>query len=108
MKNVRRAMTTALELPEAQVHVINIVLSDATDHMPSFVLCDNNTNEVNHEDPTVKYKRKLDEDSLNRLEHDLNYINWEIVMNESNPNLAFSRFMQVLSNTYNDACPVKY
>ena len=28
-------------------------------------------------------------------------------MNESNPNLAFSCFMQVLSNTYNDACPVK-
>ena len=64
-------------------------------------------NVVNHEDPTVKYKRKLDEDSLNRLEHDLNDINWEIVMNESNPNLAFSRFMQVLSNTYNDACSVK-
>ena len=62
---------------------------------------------VNHEDPTVKYKRKLDENSLSRLEHDLNDINWEIVMNESNPNLAFSRFMQVLSNSYNDACPVK-
>ena len=28
-------------------------------------------------------------------------------MNESNPNLAFSRFMQALSNSYNDACPVK-
>ena len=74
--------------------------------MPIFVLCDN-TNEVNHEDPTVKYKRKLDEDLINRLEHDLNDINWEILMNESNPNLAFSRFMQVLSNTYNDVCPVK-
>ena len=58
-----------------------------TDHMPIFILCDNSTNVVNHEDPTVKYKRKLDEDSLNRLEHDLNDINWEIVMNESNPNL---------------------
>ena len=84
-----------------------IVLSDATDHMPLFVLCYNSTNVVNHEDPTVKYKRKLDENSLSRLEHDLNDINWEIVMNESNPNLAVSRFMQVLSNTYNDACPVK-
>ena len=84
-----------------------IVLSDATDHMPIFVLCDNSTNVVNHEDPTVKYKIKLDEDSLNRLEHDLNDINWEIAMNESNPNLAFSRFMKVLSNTYSDACPVK-
>ena len=88
--------------------VCGIVLSGTTGHMPIFVLCDNNTNEVNHEDPTVKYKRKLDEDSLNRLEHDLNDINWEIVMNESIPNLAISRFMQVLSNTYNDACPVKY
>ena len=28
-------------------------------------------------------------------------------MNKSNPNLAFSHFMQVLSNTYKDACPVK-
>ena len=62
---------------------------------------------VNHEDPTVKYNRKLDEDSLNRLEHDLNDINWEIVMNKSNPNVVFSRFMQVLNNTYNDDCPVK-
>ena len=88
--------------------VCGIVLSDATDHLPIFVLCDNNTNEVNHEDPTVKYKRKLDEDSLNRLEHDQNYIKWEFVMNVSNRNLAFSRFMQVLSNTYNDACPLKY
>ena len=85
-----------------------IVLSVATDHMPIFVVCDNSTNVVNHEDPTVKYnKRKLDEDSLNRLEHDLIDINWEIVMNESNPNLAFSCFMQALSNTYNDAGPVK-
>ena len=87
--------------------VCGIVLSDATDHMPIFVLCDNSTNVVNHEDPTVKYENKLDEDSLHRLEHDLNNINWEIVMNKSNPNLAFSRFMQVLSNTYNDGCPVK-
>ena len=62
---------------------------------------------VNHEDPTVKYKRNLDEDSLNKLEHDLNDINRETVMKESNPNLAFSRFMQVLSNTFIDACPVK-
>ena len=45
--------------------------------MPMFVLCNNSTNVVNHEDPTVKYKRKLDEDSLNRLEHDIKDINWE-------------------------------
>ena len=54
--------------------VCGTVLSNATDHMPIFVLCDNSTNVVNHEDPTVTYKRKLDEDSLNRLEHDLNYV----------------------------------
>ena len=44
--------------------VCSIVLSDATDHMPVIVLCDNSTNVVNHEDPTIKYKRKLDEDSF--------------------------------------------
>ena len=90
-----------------RIKVCGIVLSDATDHMPIFVLCDNSTNVVNHEDPTVKYKRKLYEDSLNSLEHDLNDINWEPVMNESNPNSTFSRFMQVLRKTDNDACHVK-
>ena len=84
-----------------------IVLSDATDHLPIFVLCGCSTYVVNCEDPTVKYKTKLDEDSLNKLEHDLNDINSETAMNETNPNLASSRFMRVLSNTYNDACPVK-
>lgn len=84
-----------------------IVLSDATDHMPIFVLCDNSTYAVINDDPTYKYNRTLDEDSLNKFKHDLNYANWDTVMNESNPDLAFSRFMQILNNTYNDACPVK-
>ena len=61
----------------------SIVLNDATDHMPIFVLCDNSTNVVNHEDPTVKYKSTLDEDSLNRLQDDLYDINWEIVMRKT-------------------------
>ena len=61
--------------------VCGIVLSDAT-NICQFSFCVTTALTA----PTVKYKRKLDEDSLSRLEHDLNDINWEIVMNESNPN----------------------
>ena len=45
--------------------VCGIGLSDATYHMPIFI-------------QTVKYKRKLYEDSLNKLEHDLNDVNWKL------------------------------
>ena len=62
--------------------------------MPIFVMCDNKFYVVNHEDPTVKCKKNVVEDSLNRLEHDVNDINLETVTNESNPNFAFSRIMK--------------
>ena len=84
-----------------------IVLSDAMDHMPIFVLCDNSTYVANNNDPKVKYNRTLDDEALGKFEQDLNHTNWETVLNEWNPNLAYLQFMQILSNTYNDACPVK-
>ena len=84
-----------------------IVLSDATDHMPIFVLCDNSTYVTNNNDQNVKYNRTLDDEALSKFEQDLSHTNWETVLNECNPNLAYLQFMQILSNTYNNACPVK-
>ena len=84
-----------------------IVLSDATDHMPIFVLCDNSTYVTNNNDQKVKYNRTLDDEALSKFEQDLSHTNWETVLNECNPNLAYLQFMQILSNTYNNACPVK-
>ena len=85
----------------------SIVLSDATDHMPIFVLCDNSTYVTNNNDQKVKYNRTLNDEALNKFEQDLSHTNWEIVLNECNPNLAYLQFMKILSNTYNNACPVK-
>ena len=42
---------------------------------PIFALCDNKTFVVIDEDPTLKYKRKLDKNSLNKYEHDTSVIN---------------------------------
>ena len=44
-----------------------IVLRDAMDHRPIFVLCDNSTYVVNNNDPKVKCNRKLDDDALNKF-----------------------------------------
>ena len=85
----------------------SIVLSDGTDHMPIFVLCDNSTYVANNDDPKVKYNRTLDDEALSKYEQDLSHKNWETVLNEWNPNLAYLQLMQILSNTCNDACPVK-
>ena len=84
-----------------------IILSDATDHMPIFVLCDNSTYVANINDPQVKYNRTLDDEALSIFEQDLSHTNWETVLNEWNPNLAYLQFMQILINTNNDDCPVK-
>ena len=47
-----------------------IVLSDATDHMPIFVRCDNTTYVSNNNDPKVRYNRTLDGDALSKFEQD--------------------------------------
>ena len=85
-----------------------IVLSDAKDHKPIFVLCDNSTYVTNNtNDPKVKYNRTLDDEALSKYEQDLSHTNWETVLNECNSKLAYLQLMQILSNTYNNACPVK-
>ena len=58
-------------------------------------------------DPKVKYNRTLDGDALSKFEQELSHKNWETVLNERNRNLTYLLFMQILSNTYKDACPVK-
>ena len=54
-----------------------IVLSDATDHMPFFVLYDTSTYMVNTNDPEVKYNSTLDDAALNKCEQHLSHNNWE-------------------------------
>ena len=65
------------------------VLSDATDHMPIFVLCDNSTYVVNNNDPKMNYNRTLDGEALSKFEQDLRHNYCETVLNEWNPNLAY-------------------
>ena len=76
--------------------------------MPMFVLCDNSTYVTNNNnDPKVKYNRTLDDETLSKFEQDLSHTNWETVLIECNPNSAYLQFMQILSNTYNNACTVE-
>ena len=86
-----------------------IVLSDATDHTPILLLCYNSIYVANNNDRKVKYNRTLkkDDEALSKCEQDLSHTNWETLLYEWNPNLAYLQFMQILSNTYNDVCPVK-
>ena len=65
----------------------------------NFVLCDNSTYVTNNNDQKVKYNRTLNDEALNKFEKDLSHTNWETVLNECNPNLAYLQFMQILSNT---------
>ena len=75
--------------------------------MPIFVLCDNSTYVANNNDPKVKYNRTLDDEALSKFEQDLSHKTWETILNEWNPNFLYLQFMQILSNIYNAACPVK-
>ena len=59
-----------------------IVLSDLTDHMPISVLCDNSRYACINDTRTTKFNRTLDEDALNKFEHDLNDAMWDTVRNE--------------------------
>ena len=50
-----------------------IVLRDATDHMPIFVLCDNNTYVANNNNPKLKYNGTSDGEALSKFDQDKPY-----------------------------------
>ena len=102
MRDSPLPMVCALTSELCRNKMCGIVLSDATDHICQFSFYVTNNN-----DHKVKYNRTLDDEALSKFEQDLSHANWETVLNECNPNLAYLQFMQILSNTYNNACPVK-
>ena len=70
-----------------------IVLSDATDHLPIFFYVIIVLRLTNNNDPKVKYNGTLDGETLSKFEQDLSHKNWETVLNEWNPNLAYLQFV---------------
>ena len=70
-----------------------IVLSDATDYLPIFFYVIIVLRLANNNDPKVKYNGTLDDETLSKFEQDLSHKNWETVLNEWNPNLAYLQFV---------------
>ena len=82
-----------------------IIINDATDHLPIFLLSSKYTSKKENDDYLCL--RKHDELSMEKFIHKLNQENWNSIYSEDNVNIAYSNFMEIFSKHYNENCPIQ-
>ena len=82
-----------------------IIINDATDHLPIFLLSSKYTSKK--ENDNYLYLRKHDELSMEKFIHKFNQENWNSVYSEDNLNNANSNFIEIFSRHYNENFPIQ-
>lgn len=86
-------------------HTSGALITDITDHFPIFTLCykckpDNNKKQV-----TYAYRRRIDENALDKLNVILRNEKWEEVINSTNVNDSYGDFIRILFEKLDNICP---
>ena len=89
-----------------QTTLSGILLSDITDHLPIFVLCNYPTHIQINSNRYVK-KRIVNDLALASLSANLANEHWETVFSSVDVNRAYEEFMSIFSKLYNTYLPVK-
>ena len=89
-----------------QTTLSGILLSDITDHLPIFVLCNYPTHIHINSNRYVK-KRIVNDFALASLSANLANEHWETVFSSVDVNRAYEEFMSIFSKLYNTYLPVK-
>ena len=50
---------------------------------------------------------QIDKDSIEYLKHDLLVVNWDNVMNKTDVDKLYNKFIYVFTNLYDKKCPLK-
>ena len=83
----------------------SIIINDATDHLPIFLLSSKYTSKK--ENDNYLYLRKQDELSMEKFIYKLNQGNWNSLYSKDNVNIAYSNFIGISSKHYNENCPIQ-
>ena len=83
-----------------------IVISDITDHFPIYALLPNfmSRNSQYNRNSGI---RILSDQNLNKLREGLKSTDWSSVYNQTNPDLSYEKFLDILTTTYNLTIPLQ-
>ena len=86
--------------------VSGLLIIDISDHLPVFIVFDNNF-KVNHPDERLTYRRLRTDETMNALKKDLLAQSWDAVYNETDVNNAYETFLRIFMSLYDKNCPIK-
>ena len=86
--------------------ISGLLVNDISDHLPVFMVYDNNYKTAQPAKQT-EYRRLRTEESISEFKNDVMTQNWDIILNESNINCAYDKFLKICKRLYDKYCPVK-
>ena len=105
----RKSATLIDNIFTNECHSINksgLLVCDVSDHLPVFQICNYDSVKENKNNKFT-YKRCLDEESVKMFVGKVSNIDWNSVILESNPNVAYDRFLHEICCIYDECCPTK-
>ena len=90
----------------AAQHVNNgIIYNDISDHFPIFSTFSHKPARDQNKIVKVKY-RKISDDNINRFKNDLLNVQWDLILNTNNAEVAYSNFMLIFQSQFFKNFPI--
>ena len=87
---------------KAKNHIAGIILNSTVDHLPTFYIEDCNEKP---QIPTSYLTRLINKESIESFENILRPYNWVNILDEENPEIAYSNFFNILEGARDMAFP---
>ena len=86
-----------------------VFVTDITDHFPIFTTtCNSDSNNLNHQSYSkISKVRQLKPDNIRGFKNSLSLTNFNEILSESDPEVAYDKFDTKLNNLLNIHCPIK-
>jgi len=87
-----------------------VIVTDLSDHFPTFTITTNDTpnkNMFSSEPAPVRRSRQMQPENINGLKNALSLTDWNSILNENNPDLAYDLLQNKTHSLLNIHCPFK-
>ena len=91
---------------ELKRHKSGVLINDISDHLPVFMILSSHYYLKRNKHQNI-FKRSIREENLTELQHKLSTYNWDTVTQCTNVNAAYSKFIAVVKDFFDQACPLR-
>ena len=85
----------------------NILVTDISDHLPTFLSCNLDVVNSKNREKKYVYKRNHSNDNISKLKQKLSNVNWQETLDNSDVNDDYTTFVETFENLYDECIPLK-